>query len=211
MTAGPKGPALRVAIAIAILPPPDVSARAIALSAALPASESQGLLLGGDRLPHITLTQHVVPSASLDALLAQIDQVWRRWAPMRLRVTGGGKGSHSVWMSVARTPELVTLHEQLMDVTEPLETANADASAFLEDACLAEAPQARRRARDRDVRWVREFRRESSFDRSTPHLTLGHASEPPAIEPFDFIATRIAVCHLGRFCTCRRIIREWIC
>jgi hypothetical protein len=49
------------AIDIAILPPADVSARAIALSAALPADESQGLLLGVDRLPHITLTQQFVP------------------------------------------------------------------------------------------------------------------------------------------------------
>jgi hypothetical protein len=64
-------------------------------------------------------------------------------------------------------------------------------------------------ARDRDVRWVREFRRESSFDRFTPHITLGHASEPPTVEPMEFVATTIAVCHLGRFCTCQRIIRAW--
>ena len=64
-------------------------------------------------------------------------------------------------------------------------------------------------ARDRDVRWVRDFRRESSVDRFTPHITLGHASEPPTVEPMEFVATTIAVCHLGRFCTCQQIIRAW--
>jgi hypothetical protein len=208
MTAGPQEPAQPVAIAIAILPPADVTARAVALSAALPAGESQGLLLGGERLPHITLTQQFVPSESLQALLAQIDPVAGGHSRLRLRVAGGGKGSNSVWMAVERTTELVTLHEQLMDVTEPFETADGDASAFLEDAGPA-APEARTPARDRDVRWVREFRRESSFERYRPHITLGHASEPPVIDRFDFVATTIAVCLLGRFCTCRRIIRTW--
>src|SRR5687768_11683858 len=114
MTAGPKGPALPVAIDIAILPPADVSARAIALSAALPASESQGLLLGGDRLPHITLPQRFVPSDSVEAVLADVGRVLSGRAPLRLRVTASGKGSNSVWMSIERTPELIILHEQLL-------------------------------------------------------------------------------------------------
>ena len=187
-----------IAIDIAILPPADVSERAIALSAALPAHESQGLLLGADRLPHITLTQQFVPVAALDSLIAQVDQVVDSQEPLRLRVTGGGKGSHSVWMSVERVAPLVRLHEQLLHATGAFEVATGDAAAFLGET-----------ARDRDVRWVREFRRESSVDRFTPHITLGHAAEPPRVEPMDFVATRIAVCHLGRFCTCRRIIRAW--
>ena len=203
MTAGPKGPALPIAIDIAILPPADVSARAIALSAALPADESQGLLLGVDCLPHITLTQQFVPFQSLDPLLAQLDRLVRNREPVPLRVTGGGKGTRghttsSVWMTIERTPALASLHAQMLQAAEPFEVATGDAAAFFgEDA------------RDRDVRWVREFRRESSVDRFAPHITLGHASEPPMVEPIEFVATTIAVCHLGRFCTCQRIICAW--
>jgi 2'-5' RNA ligase len=187
------------AIDIAILPPPDVSARAIALSATLPAGESQGLLLGADRLPHITLTQQFIPTESLDTLLAAVDRVVGGRAPLRLRVTGGGKGSDSVWMSITRTPELVGLHEQLLRASEPFEITGGDAAAFFGGD-----------ARDRDVRWVAGFRRESSVDRFTPHITLGHACEPPDVEPVEFVATTLAVCHLGRFCTCRRVIRAWV-
>jgi 2'-5' RNA ligase len=195
MTAGPKGP---IAIDIAILPPADVSARAIALSAALPAEESQGLLLGADRLPHITLTQQFVPSEWLDPFLAQLDRVLGERQPIRVHITGGGKGSNSVWMAIERTPALANLHAQLLQASEPFEVTTRDAAAFFgEDA------------RDRDVRWVREFRRESSFDRFTPHITLGHACQPPAVEPMEFVATTIAVCHLGRFCTCRQVFRAW--
>jgi 2'-5' RNA ligase len=200
---------MTVAIDIAILPPAEVSARAIALSAALPDGESQGLRLGADCLPHITLTQQFVPADRLDVLLAAVDRAVREAPPLRLCVTGGAKGSSSVSMSIERTPELVALHEQLLHATKSFEGANGDASAFLEDAWVADMSHADRRARDRDIDWVRDFRRQSSFDRYTPHITLGHALAAPSVEPIDFVATRIAVCHLGRFCTCRRILRAW--
>ena len=190
-----------IAIDIAILPPADVSARAIALSAALPADQSQGLLLGVDRFAHITLTQQFVPFESLDPLLAQLDRLLRDCEPVPLRVTGGGRGSSgvsSVWMTIERTPALANLHAQLLQAAEPFEVATGDDSAFFGGD-----------ARDRDVRWVRAFRRESSFDRFTPHITLGHASEPPTVELMEFVATRIAVCHLGRFCACHKIFRAW--
>jgi 2'-5' RNA ligase len=186
------------AVDIAVLLPADVSARAIALSAALPAGESQGLLLGGGHLPHITLTQQFVPGDRIDALIAHVDRTLRGHAPLRLRVTGAGKGSSSVWMSIERTPELVNLHEDLMRAAEPFEAASGEAAAFFGDD-----------ARERDIRWVREFRRTSSFDRFTPHITLGHAAVPPVVVPCRFIATTIAVCHLGRFCTCRSILTAW--
>jgi len=187
-----------IAIDIAILPPREVANRAIALSAALPADESQGLVLGSDRLPHITLTQQFVADEALDDFVAQIDRVLRDREPLGLRAIGGGKGSNSVWMSIARTPALVDLHEQLLQATASYEATTGDESAFFGND-----------ARDRDVRWVREFRREASVDRFTPHITLGHASKPPVLESIDFVATTVAVCHLGRFCTCRRVIRAW--
>ena len=194
----PDTTAKTTAIDIAILPPPDVSERAVALSAALPSAESQGLRLGPEFLPHITLTQQFVSRDSLDAAIVQVDQVLRDRPPLRLRVTGSVKGSASVWMTIDRTADLVSLHEQLLRAIAPFEVQDGDAAAFFgEDA------------RDRDVRWVREFRQAASFARFTPHITLGHAATPPHVEPMDFVATRIAVCHLGRFCTCRRIIRAW--
>jgi len=187
-----------IAIDVAILPPPDVARRAVALSEALRPNESQGLRLGPDYLPHVTLTQQFVRVDTLEDVLGHVDEVLRGYAPITLRVTGGGKGGSSVWMALDRTPELVDLHEHLLRATQPLEEAGGGPAAFFSGD-----------ARERDVRWVREYRRESSFGAFTPHITLGHAAEPPLVEPMEFIATTVAACHLGRFCTCRRIIRRW--
>jgi hypothetical protein len=188
-----------IAIDIAILPPPAVSRLVIDLSAALPREQSQGLLLGSDDyLPHITLLQQFVAADALSACFDRVGDVVQQARPITLRVTGGGMGSSSIWMSIERTPALVDLHMRVLDAALPFDRERGDAGAFFASD-----------ARDRDVQWVTGYRTSSSGPSFQPHITLGHGTRPPTIEPIDFEATTVAVCHLGRFCSCRRVLREW--
>jgi len=187
-----------VALDVAILPPPDVMARAIAYSAALPGDRSERLRLDAQHLPHITLTQHFVRYEELDGAYAEIDEVLERQRPLQITITGGGQSAHTLWMTVERTPALLDLHERLMQALKGLERAAGDAHAFVDGG-----------ARVGDVQWVTAFRQNSSFGAFTPHITLGHGERPPAIQPMTFQATAIAACHLGRFCACRRVLRAW--
>jgi len=186
-----------IALDVAVLPPPDVSRRAIELSAALPRAEFQGLRLGPEMLPHITLTQQFVEAANLDRALDAVSTVLQACRPVTLSITGGGKGRSSVWMTI-EAPPLVDLHTRLMQALGPFERSEGSAAAFHQGD-----------ARPGDVAWVAGYRRDSSFTAYTPHITLGHASVPPTVPPATFDATTIAACHLGRFCSCRRILRTW--
>jgi hypothetical protein len=187
-----------IAIDVAALPPADVSRRAIELSAALPASESLGLRLDDQRLPHITLTQQFVALPDLDTLLQRVGTIVSPAPSLRLVSPGAAKGENSVWIAIERSGPLADLHRLLMDALEPFEQSGGTAEAFVD-----------RDARERDVAWVSEYRRQASFDAFTPHITLGHSSKPPRIDRFEFDATTIAVCQLGRFCTCQRVLRTW--
>jgi len=187
-----------IAIDVALLPPPPVSARAIDLSAVLPADQSHEFRLDANHQPHITLSQHFVRDNELELALARADEVLRDQTRLTLSVTGGGHGASSVWMAIERTPAIVELHERLLEGLRGLERADGGPSAFFEGD-----------ARVRDVLWVAGYRLKSSFGSYTPHITLGHGGEPPWIEPFSFEATTAAVCHLGKFCTCRRVLRQW--
>ena len=187
-----------IALDVAILPPPGVTSRAVEISASLPAEESQGLRLDESHLPHITLTQMFARTNELDEVFARVDEVVRTFKPLTLRITGGGQGTHSVWMDVDKTPALMQLHEQLMEALRGLERTDGGTGAFFDED-----------ARLRDVLWVAGYRLKSSFHHYTPHITLGHGSQPPAIEPSGFEADTVAVCHLGKFCTCRQVLREW--
>jgi hypothetical protein len=188
-----------IVVDIAILPPPSVSRLAIELSAALPKEESQGLLLSADDyIPHITLLQQFVSVDAMPTFLDRVGDVVQRHRALALRVTGGGMGSSSVWMSIERSPALVDLHSSILDAALPFDRATGDAAAFVGND-----------ARDRDVQWVTSYRTSSSGPSFQPHITLGHAVRPPAIAPFDFEATTVAACHLGRFCSCRRILSTY--
>ena len=187
-----------IALDVAVLPPPDVSAQAIALSATLPAEESPPLRLDADHLPHITLLQLFARVEELENVFARVDEVVSGVPPLQLRVTGSGSSGNSVWMALDKTPQLVDLHERLMEALRGLERPDGGAGAFFGDD-----------ARLRDVLWVTGYRLKSSFHHFEPHITLGHGPEPPHIEPFEFEAVTVAACHLGRYCTCRRVLREW--
>jgi 2'-5' RNA ligase len=187
-----------LAVDVAVLLPPDVRQRAIDLSAALPAGESHGLRLDAGHLPHITLTQMFVRADELETAFERIDEVLRTQAPLTLHVTGGGSGGSAVWMAIDRTPALAQLHERVMEALRGLERPGGTAAAFFEGE-----------ARVGDVVWVTGYRLKASLAAFTPHVTLGHAGTPPVIEPFTFEATTVAACHLGRFCSCRAVLRSW--
>ena len=187
-----------LAFDVAILPPPDIGERAVRLSAALPQDQSQGLRLDDDHLPHITLTQQFVRRDDLDAIFERLNEALRGQPPMTLQVTGAGKGASSVWMAVERTAAVSRLHGRLMDALLPFEQLDGGPTAFVDGD-----------ARKGDIAWVTGYRRTASLGAYTPHITFGHASEPPRIEPFTFEATTVAACHLGRFCTCRQVLRSW--
>lgn len=188
-----------LAIDVAILPPPDVRRRAIQLSATLPHEDFEGLRLDDEHPPHITLTQQFVRTDDLDRIGERLDLVLRTEPPVGVHVTGGGRTlGGTVWMAIERTDALLSLHERLMEALRAFEHVGGAPSAFVDgDARLS------------DVAWVAAYRLKSSFLAYAPHITLGHASEPPRIEPFTFDATTVAACHLGRFCTCRRVLQAW--
>jgi hypothetical protein len=196
-----------VALDVAILPPPDVAARAIALSEALPVPPARGsgdsvpserLVLDDQHLPHVTLTQHFIRGSDLAFAFSHIDAVLAAQSPLPIVITGGGRSRRTLWLSVKRTPELLGLHRRLMDAMRGLERQEGGPRAFYDGD-----------GRVRDVSWVGGFRRKASGSAFTPHITLGHGPDAPAIEPFAFEATTVAACHLGRFCTCRRVLRTW--
>jgi 2'-5' RNA ligase len=187
-----------VALDVAILPPADVTTRVINYSAALPAEGSHGLRLDAEHLPHITLTQQFVREEELEAAFTQIGEVLQQQRPLRILITGSGHSGHSLWLAAERTPELLDLHERLMETLRGLERQDGGPHAFFDE-----------NGRVGDVMWVAGFRLKSSFGAFTPHITLGHGKQLPAVEPFAFDATTVAACHLGRFCACRKVLKAW--
>ena len=189
-----------IAVDVAVLLPAAVAGKAAEISRELADDQVGGLCLDEDHLPHITLIQQFVRCSRLDELFSRVAGILASQPPLRLRVSQLACRGETVTLGIEHNLQLQRLHQTLLAALAELAGAGGDASCFMTGG---EA------IRPRDVEWVTRYRNNSSSDRYWPHVTLGHGKPKTPVEPFDFAADRVAVCHLGRFCTCRAVLREW--
>ena len=186
-----------LALDVALLLPPDVRARVVELNAQL-SGDSEGLRLDESHNPHVTLTQTFVRPEELDAVFERLDQVLRGVTAITLHASGVTHSGSTLALAVDRRPELVALHEAVMETMRGYERPGGTPAAFVGGE-----------GRIGDVLWVTSYRLKSAFHSYAPHITVGHVAQPPEIAPFTFTADTVAACHLGRFCTCERVLRVW--
>ena len=188
-----------IAIDLAALLPTDIRAVIERLNARIDIEGEHGFRFDSTHHPHVTLSQHFVNAVRLTDVCARVSTVLSGLRPLDLSVTGTRMGRTAQVLVIAPTPALQRLHEQLMDTLASFDLPG-DADAFQQD----DAPP-----RDADVAWVTRFRADSSLTRFDPHITVGIGSAPVTIDPFTFSARSIALCRLGRFCTCRDHLARW--
>ena len=191
-----SGPLLALDVAL-LLPPAE--ATVVRLNARLDGPPA-GFRFDATHHPHVTLVQQFTPAADLEAVTGQVAAVLAGAAPVRLAAGRLDAGESTTSLAFVPTPALGALHTRLMDRLAPFDVAAGDARAFTGD----DEP-----ARARDVAWVTRFRTAAAYGAFDPHVTLGVGSldEPPPALAFD--AATVALCHLGRFCTCRRVLASW--
>ena len=188
-----------LAIDLAVLLPTDTRAVIERVNARFDSTVGHGFRFDATHHPHVTLSQHFVDADRLTEVCARVATILSRLPPLDLSVTGTRTGRTAQVLMVAPTPALQRLHEQLMDTLASYEIPG-DAAAFQQD----DNPP-----RDADVAWVTRFRVDSSFAQFDPHITIGIGPDPVTIDPVRCTARTIALCHLGRFCTCRDRLATW--
>ena len=190
---------MSIAIDVAVLLPGAARAVAERLNAGFDHAPDAGFRFDASHHPHITLSQHFVSHERLSEVRERVGGVVVACEPFELHVTGARAGRTAQVLTVERSAPLQQLHEQMMDALRDHEVAG-DQAAF----------QAREpKARPADVAWVAGFRRGSSYARYDPHVTIGIGPRPISTAPFRFPLQEIALCRLGRFCTCRDRLSIW--
>ena len=188
-----------LALDIVVLLPPDARAVLTRLNARL-SPPPDGFHFDDSHLPHVTLVQQFVHAADVPEVQDTVGDVLRGVAPLAMRGTALRHGATATVLVVGQTPALHDLHRRLIDRLAPLAAAAGDAAAFLSNG---------EPARDADIAWVTHFAANAARDRFDPHVTLGVGALDGSLDAFTCLATDLAVCHLGRFCTCRRVLGTW--
>ena len=55
--------------------------------------------------------------------------------------------------------------------------------------------------------WIKSYPEKSSFERFSPHITLGYGKLENYSFPRIIGVSQLAVCHLGNHCTCRKVLK----
>ncbi len=196
-------PSPLLALDIAILLPPETSTSVELLNTQLLAPP-EGFRFSERHLPHISLVQQFSPTTELNAIEQTIAGIVSKHPPIDLTLASITTSETTSSIAVTPSPVLDTLHRRLMDQLAIFDVGLGDERAFINtDATPTDA------VRLRDITWVSQFRTEAAYDAFAPHVTLGVGAIKTTIPKTTFTASVIALCILGRFCTCQEVLASW--
>jgi len=192
----------KLAIDIVLLPPEEIMKLAKTINKKLMARDPMVNFVDGTSIPHATLCMGGIKEEDLPKLSKILEEVSKEFGPQELTITGthvhittsGFKGSG---LTIANTKTLQKLHEKIVrrckalfvkvDLSDMHPSGNTQASS---------AAHANR------------FTETDCFEMFAPHISLGIGESASVDKRIIFTAKRLAVCHLGNWCTCRKILFE---
>lgn len=155
-------------------------------------------------LPHLSLAMGALREEDLPAAANFLEEIASYFPPIPLIFTGIDAGPIATGETVAAwkvdpTAVLQSLHETVFNRLSPLLAHDATAEDFIDFPDVAPA----------SVDWVNRYPEAAAFERFSPHITLGIGALTPGTSfPPRGAAPRLALCHLGNYCTCREILFE---
>jgi 2'-5' RNA ligase len=190
------------AVDIVLLPDEMMTKVAIEVNAELVKKFSKKIVLNKKNcLPHISLAMGCIDDGNIVIVEEILQSITKECTLGDLRVLGVRSSKNTVGEKVSafeveKTEELQLLHETIMERLAPYLSSDVTAEEINDDE-VAETT----------LLWIKNYREKSSFDKFFPHITIGYGevSDLPSF-PIEFGASRLALCHLGNHCTCRRIL-----
>jgi hypothetical protein len=193
----------KLAIDIVLLPSEEMMNNAVDLNKKLLKINEPKIVLHKEScLPHISLCMGCIDEDNIPEIKHRLHEISSDFTPLRLQainleaeiIPTGKKVSV---LQISKKDDLQKLHETTMKKMWDL------LSYDVEISMLFNPPE----VEDVTLYWIREYAKKYddplSFD---PHITIGFGETNASSLPIDFRASEIAMCHLGNYCTCRKVI-----
>lgn len=198
----------KLAVDIVLIPPAEIIKLAVDITRACPESAEDDYVLDTqDSLPHLTLLLGKVSRDSLPEVGRTLEDAGRKFGPLDLEITEiNDLTKHDVGIErkkerreflVAKTEELVNLHKTVLSCMKPfLLPGPAEPEMFINPESISRSV----------LGWVETFATLTAGKNFRPHISFGPAKPDDLIFPIKFTASRLALCHLGPHCTCRKVL-----
>lgn len=192
----------RIATDIVLLPDEAMTEQAIEVNKRLVGDHREEIVLDREtHLPHISLAMGCIDQEDIATIGELLQGLSQEITVSRLNIVGiltltNSRGEKTSLLEVGKTDELQALHERVMKETEPFFSRGVTDAMICDDVV---APTT--------LEWIRDYPQKASFERFRPHITIGYGQVEPGLSfPIGFRVTRLALCHLGNHCTCRKIL-----
>lgn len=182
----------KIAIDIVLLPPGNIMDEAIRINSQF--THDPIKLNKENCLPHISLCMGVIEEENLPKIKEVIDEIVKKSS--KLLLTMDKISDEYVCFEIKNNKNLQKLHEEIM--TRLSSYLSYDA---MTDMCFSPPPVI-----GKTLFWINSFKDKSSFENYYPHITLGTSKLNNRELNIDFTASKLAVCHIGNYCTCRKIL-----
>jgi len=192
----------RIAVDVVLLPSEAVMDKAIEANRYLVEKFGEEIVLDKENcLPHISLAMGCIDEKDIGAIEKILWAITDESSLGDLRAVGvcvavNAVGQRVSALEIARTERLQSLHERVMREVGPY-----FAGEVAEDMIYGEQKVA-----ESTLLWIRDYRSKSGFAKFRPHITLGYGRIENWNGPSKLAVSRLALCHLGNHCTCRRIL-----
>ncbi len=193
----------KIAIDVVLLPSEEMMDKTIEINKELLKTFSPKTVLDKQKcIPHISLCMGCIDEKDIPSLQGILDRIAKEFISMNLvaealesEVIPNGKVFSGI--KIKNIKELQVLHEKTMQgfwnfLSYEVESSMISNPAEIEDITL---------------HWIEGYKKK--YDNPSlfhPHITIGHGETNKFNFPINFKASKIAVCHLGNYCTCRKVI-----
>lgn len=193
----------QLAVDVVLLPPKEVMQSVIGLISYT--SNSVITLDTHSCLPHISLAMGVLRQDDIEAAKTLLHKIAKQHAAVNTSLVATKTQTipgnlHISDVTVKTDEQFLSLQKDVLDTFEPLLThANVTTEMFSSPPEVAEI----------STSWVQNYYKNNKTSVSfRPHITLGEGQVKAVTDPIVFRAERLALCHLGNYCTCRKILAE---
>ncbi len=191
----------KITVDVVLLPCDEMMYKTIQANAELVEKFGSEIVLNKtDCLPHISLAMGCIDERNISHIEKVLELIAGENPLGKLKIPGirtsaNAKGEIVSVFEIEKTKRLQTLHEKVMKKVKPY---------FSYD--VTEDMIYNKKATETTLLWIKNYPEKASFANFLPHVTLGYGEIQNGPFPTEFIATRLALCHLGNHCTCRKIL-----
>jgi len=193
----------KIAVDVVLLPSEEMVEKAIAANKELLNLYAGKIVLNKEScLPHISLVMGCIDEKDIDEIDIILKTIAKETtflvylSAIGIHIGTNRAGEKVSVLQIEKTEALQLLHEKVMKRLARYFSYDVKAEMVLSSSEISEST----------LDWIKNYPEKSSFEKFFPHITIGYGEIDNFSFPIAFKVSKLALCHLGNHCTCRKIL-----